>query len=382
MTARVRVDLMTRFLSDNIRCYIMFPGSGYRYYTSMKETGFVFLDVPGFPFKQDEDIGDADDLVARVVVSERIRQWYREGAGEDALPPRTVSELSNFKETSARRQLAGLVRNFVKRVKVNDLFVVPPKHYTDDVLFGEIEEDDVHLVDHPEISGEKVPAKKVRWIKRIERRRVPGWLERKIASPNPLRQIEREWFQSLFDIVYERYVYDGVYACKFSVSAHDFSSVDNYRLQRLFLFSSGAFALPRDSLQSLPFSEIVDRAAETEDMPDQRIAISSPGHMVLYKKSLVPIVAAALISTALISGAGDSIAQTPTVEIVNSADDSEAADLCNVDVAAEVNGELQAMGFTKWQELCMIAARSRIRAGVDTRMPTSIEGGDAVREEE
>ena len=383
MPEKVTVDLRTKFIPESRRVYILFPGAGYRYFEIMDTSGTIFLDVPGFPLGPNEQFGQLTDIVERITVSDRIKSWHLRQRPERELPPRRVSELGPIRRTPAKRQFAGLLRNFFTTLKQDDIIIVPGQSLEDDVLFGEVRlEKGIVFTDVPTLPGEKVPALGVQWIKRVKRRVIPAWLEHKIASPNPLRQIEAEHFDAIFDLMYERYSYRGYFACKYDVSSPEFSSLDSFLFQQIVLYISALhedyFEGNIEDIASKPIAVIASSIEYSDDIPDLRISINSPGHIVLYAKNMIPIVVAAMMTVAAAAPPA-AAGETPLVSFVNSVDRSSASKECQADVTAEVMEDLAAMGYVRWQELCAIEAQARLRTGINPGMPAKTESGSVAK---
>lgn len=370
----IRVDIRTRFLTDDQRCYILFPGAGYRYYGAMQEQGVVFLDLPGFPLAPGEDLRKAEDLVKRVAVSQRIAHWHRSERPADNLPPRTTEELKRFRNTPAQQNLAGLAKGFFHQIKRGDIIIVPASRYEEDVLFGEIDSNDVVFAKVQQYPEERIPARRVKWIAKRSRASIPNWLEQKIPSPNPLRQIERAHFEDIFDIMYERYFFDRHFACKFNVSSKEFSALDNFLFQQIVLYVAALHEHRQEGnikeIKNSSISLVVSKIEFSEDIPDQRISINSPGHIVVYSSNIIPLVAGVMMTLAA-GGAGPADAADgapPQVLIENTADPSHVSIECVSDIQNEVVDDMTAMGYDTWRELCMIYRQAQGRTQLDAGM--------------
>jgi hypothetical protein len=371
MSKTLTVDLRTRFIPETNREFIVFPGEGYRYYQTMEATSTVFLDVPGFPLPETTSISKATDLVARVVISDLVREWHRKGRAIEDNPSRDPQNLKQFRATKRRKQLAGMLENLFARLKRGDVVVVPPRALEDEVLYGEIdsEPDEVSLVEDPLRPGEFIPARKVRWLARQSRMNVPGWLERKLPNQNPIRQVEKSFHKYIYDYMYERYFYDGQFVCKFRIEAEHFSSLDDFLIQQMFLYTAALYAANQEGkitdVGSQPISIVAAGIEFSGDIPDQRIFISSPGNIFSYAKNVVPLIAGALISLSATVGVD---AHGAELLIVNSADQSDISKQCQADIAAEVMDDMKAMGYDRWKELCAVELRARQRTKVDPGM--------------
>lgn len=374
MSASVVVDLRARFIDERRKVFILFPGNGYRYYDLMNQNSIVFLDIAGFPYSEGEDIAGAIDLPRRITLSDRVRDWHRRGRPEDEIPVRDTRNLGRVRITNAKIQLAGLVRGFLSTIKPGDIIIVPAPTYEQDMLYGEVQGPAFNAYDIlSEFPRESVPALPVEWVQKMPRSMVPLWLERKIPSPNPLRQIEKVYFPSVFDIMFERYFYNGKFCCKFDVKSKEFSALDDFLFQQIVLYTSALHENLNENnidVSTNSISVIASQIEYSEDIPELKMNINSPGHIVVLSDNIIPLVTGVLIALAAATNAAGDTAM-PSVKIVNSADQGPFALECVADVQAEAMQDLRAMGYPRWQELCMIEQQARKRTGLSSGMDTS-----------
>jgi hypothetical protein len=184
----ITIDIKTRFIGDENRVYIVFPGEGYRYYETFRDESVVFLDIPGFPVPT-KKFSEAEDLLQRLVISERVRAWHAKSDPNQMPPERDPNKVTGYKATKSRLQTAGRVQNFFAAIRKGDIVVVPPGSFDDDVLYGEIadETDSYILVPAPRRHpNEQIPGRRVIWRGVQPRHTVAGWLERKLPNQNPV----------------------------------------------------------------------------------------------------------------------------------------------------------------------------------------------------
>jgi hypothetical protein len=372
LVSGIQIDIKTRFVPDDGKVYFLFPGSGYKYYNYMRDNDVVFIDLPGLPIPDDLRISGRDDLVQRVAISDRVIDWHRKDKPADTNPDRNVKTAPRGRATQRRTLIAGILNGFFKTLRKGDVIILPSKDLEGEVLFGEIIDDGTvcTVIDAPFHDAEKIAARRVKWLGRQKRIDVPRWLDRKIPSPNPLRQLEKELHKYVYDIMYSRYYFNGEFVCKFGVSSAEFSALDNFLIQQIFLYSSALFENTQEdninNFSDKAISVVVSEIVFSEDIPDQRIVINSPGTIILYGKNIVPLLSAVLLTIAASTLELD--ANSPNISIVNSADTAALSKTCEAEIAAEVLDDIKVMGFARWQELCKIAAEARKRTGINPGM--------------
>jgi hypothetical protein len=142
-----------------------------------------------------------------------------------------------------------------------------------------------------------------------------------------------------------------------------------FLIQQIFLYTTALYAARRDEkLKALLGQSVSMVASQIEfsgDIPDQRVFISSPGNIFSYAKNLVPLIAGALITMSATVGPD---AFGANIKVVNSVDSSEISQVCQADISAEVMEDMNAMGYARWQELCIIEMRARQRTQFDSGM--------------
>lgn len=366
-TRRIKFDPSMRFIPDNTKCFILFPGRSYVFYDDIRNSNRIFMDFPGFPLSGIENSNFIIDWEARVAVSDRIRRWYSEGENPTVLPPKTVSELGEFRSTRRRKLFSGLMDVFFNGISKGDVILVPPPDQNGEVLFGEILDDPGEIVEHhhPRYAKEIVPARRVRWINTTRRAAVPRWLDAKFPSPNPLRQIKQSHYPHVFDLAYERYHYKDHYVCKFYVTSNNFTAFNNLELQQFFLLPT-ALAAAETNLRSDSIYELIKRNIANSDPLDQRIEINSPGHIVLISKTAAPFCAAMILMLACDNGAAQSKPLKVAVQNSQTSPQARRAARCITDMENEIEKDLELMNQKQWKEACELGIGSNKNNGLKT----------------
>lgn len=364
---RIAFDPLMRFIPDNTKCFILFPGKSYAFYDEIRNSSLIFMDFPGFPLNGIENSNFIIDWEARVAVSDRIRRWYSEGENQTVLPPRTVSELGEFRSTRRRKLFSGLIDAFFNDISKGDLILVPPPNQNGEVLFGEILDDPGVVVKHhhPGYPEETVPARRVRWVNTTQRSVVPRWLDAKFPSPNPLRQIKFSHYPHVFDLAYERYHYKERYVCKFFVTSKRFTALNNLELQQFFLLPTALTAAETNS-PSDSIYQLIKKNADNFDPLDQRIDINSPGHIVLISKTAAPFFAAMILMLACDDGTTQSKPLKVSVHNSHTSPQSRRSAKCITDMENEIEKDLELMNQKQWEEACELGLVSNKNNGLKT----------------
>ncbi len=371
---KLTIDIQTKFFEDSTKIFVMFPGQGYKFHADFETQSAVFFDMPGFSLPKGKKQNDID-FVKHVTMSERIKEWYLEGAKADDLPERNISGIKDYRATKRKIQLAGKIRNFFYEIKKGDIIVAPSKSYDEAVLFGIVEDDGYSLdVLSDEYKNDTIPARKVKWVKKVPRHTVPTWLQRKFSTPTTIQQIENNHYSHVLDIMFDRYFYKEHFVSKFNSTSDDFSAVDSFNFNLFILFITALHGNHNTSnaldLNDKTILSIVSEVTHSSDAPDQRIEIQSPGRIILYGQNLIPLALAIFFALAPEWGfAEDGVLDD--IEIINSLDNSTIAKTCNADIKQEVLEDLKMMGYQKWKELCIIKNSVTNSTGLNSKIEIS-----------
>ncbi len=171
--------------------------------------------------------------------------------------------------------------------------------------------------------------------------------------------------------MYERYHFANQFVCKFFIGSEKFSSLDDFLFQQVILYVAALHENTMDEniqrISERSLASVAGSISTDSDIPLQRISIASPGHIVLYAKNVIPIIAGAVM--VLATSAGPSLADGGNgFKVINSIDNSEVSKACQIDIHAEISDDIIAMGYKRWQELCELQEQNKARTLVDPGM--------------
>ncbi len=365
------LDLGFRVVRPDQEIFIVFPGQNYALYPYFVTKAAIFPELPGLDLLANRPMENQPDLDAKLLRSRAINVWYSGGKKDDTRPSRQLADYKRGRAPTWLPNTRGVLMGFFGRAKKGDLVVVPPAHFYDKVLIGELLDNpaEFETITIPEMwERETVPARRVKWLATPVRGECSIELQRRFPSPNTVRMLDRELRAEIYSMAYGSYSIEDSYTATFDVTSADFTSIDDYRLQQLInaiaamsevLGAPGANNITKTGT----WDDIIAHLTDKNYIPDLAVDISSPGTLKLTCRKAVPFVIQALIALTLLGA--DAVweaAQAQQLTVQNS--QAPAGDACSADVAKEVLEQLNMMGYARWQQMCKQAEALRKGTGL------------------
>lgn len=361
----IEIDIRTRVIRNDEKFHILFPGEAHSLYSAILEREAVFLDLPGFDLGGSEAFEDLVQIKERIAYSDAIKAWLREGAEPTSAPDRNLGAYSDLRGSQRKSLLAGAIQRLYFDMKPGDIVIVPGTGYQTDVLIGEIVGQTSPML-VPEVYGEvTVPARRVRWLARKQKRFLSSELIARLGTPNFLVQLDKSLRSEVLNIAFDNFVIDGTYVSKFSTSEHSFNTLDEFQIQAFVNFVAGALVAADGGGAEANSFDLDDAITLLTDRPDLApslaITINSPGFLTVFDENIRPIALGVFLAAAL--STPGAAADLSKVKIVNSS--APAADQCVVQVDAAVKEAFTLMNYDAWQKACYRAQQAKSRTGLD-----------------
>lgn len=367
---QIVLDLGFKVVDNTQQVFIAFPGRSYRDHRFFSENSIVFADFP--LLRPSDNVNKQPDLLQQIVRGSHLDHYYRSAKRADP-PSRKLSDYNDYKWGRGRYHSKGIISGLFNRAQAGDLVMVPSAQVDENVLVGEFIDPAGTYIEftHPELYGDDfVPARRVRWLGKEKRGKLPIAIQKKLPRPNAFHLLEESLRVYIYPIAYGSYIRGGDISSKFEVSGADFSTTNDYFLQQI--FNSIAFLtayLENNPGSSLPaeignnLDSLVELLADDAVVPLLSVNVNSPGFMVILSKVTVPLVASAFLALTTFP-AEDTWASlnNDTLKIVNSV--SPTSDPCSPPVADQVRDQLRLMGFERWREMCRKAQLIRNNTGI------------------
>ena len=352
---KIEIELRARILPDNHKCYFIFPGRGYKYFELMEAENVSFIEMPDLPIdllgpNVTVDIGVEaliQESIARSIV---IKRWinYRGELDKDTFVNENLERAKSQRRTI--ETYTQFARNFYFKIEKGSLFLLPSPTLSGVVLIGEFLDDPgvVNSVDVPDLPGVVIYGRRVKWLRRIEKYKLNGEILRRLASPNPVRQVDEALNKYLYDLAYGQYKYRDNYVARIDTENLIFNYTDNLVFNLFVWGIVGSFGGTggASSSDGVSLSDI-DRMHE---VIEQRISINSPGSIIISAKTLIPFMVASYFALCSVAEAGE---PPKDVLFTNSIQDDAVSRACSIELEDQYKREMAMMGYDDWSERCM-----------------------------
>lgn len=281
-----------------------------------------------------------------------------------------ADDLKAYIGKDKRRRLGryvGAIKRLYWDMKPGTIIVVPGPNFDDDVLIGEIVGRPTMLRNEAIYPGYMAPARKVKWLRSKPRAAFSRDVRDRFGTPNPIMQLDRSLRKEILRAGYDQYAFDNEFTARLNTTQDDFSSLDDYNIQTFVNYVSGVLlALEEGQTREITFKDAIDRLRKQPDeAPELKLNINSIGFQRLIAETVKPLVIAALLSAALVPGAGAQLAP-PTIEVSNTIGSED--DACTIMVSEKVEGALKLMRLEDWKMVCEAAQDAHNATGLSTTM--------------
>jgi len=368
----ILVDLKARTVHPDSEIYVARPGKGYKLYQSFIGNGIQGIVGPDLPFLElvkGTPLSEHKDIERRIRRSRAIRSWYRSGQ-QNAGPSRDLNTYTDAKADKSVHSLRATIGGFFEKLKIGDLVIVPPSAYAQDAYIGEVVSAPIDYVSIkvPVYGDDPIMGRQVRWLARIQKRRLPTSILEALQHPTSIYLLSRLDRAPIYEAAFRSFIdlsgKDPHYISRFDVSSEKYTSSTDLLLQAFFN-SVASNAKTLESGHKVTNSFLV---AAFDDLGkyslDLRTNVNSPGFLTLTSKFATPLIAAALFVIAVKIGPDAAeAAKNGTIIIGNSM--APAGDPCTAPVIEGTLEQLKLLGLTnEWVKACEVAKLAADKAGV------------------
>jgi hypothetical protein len=280
----ISVDLNARIVSDETKVFVVRPGRAFGLYGTFVKEHVIAPELPLLQLTSGLPLREHKDLDARIRRSRALRDWYRQKANN----PENIKpslELADYALSLGKRigNIRSVLYKYFDELKLNDIIIVPPSSYGHSAYIGEMvsEPSDYIDLEVPLYYGkDPLTARRVRWLGQITKRKLATEileaLERPVAIYPLVKRLRAPIYDAAFGTYYDLSGSEQDYSARFDLSAVDFSTEIDFRLQTFFNgVASNLKAIDEGRELSSPhaaaFEELGDYAARLKSN------VNSPG---------------------------------------------------------------------------------------------------------
>lgn len=372
--AQVTFDLATKVIANDQTIWAVFPGRDRRFLDLFRETNSIFLDFPGIALTP--QVFADDNLLRRHVGMSYAIAGYRRGI-QQAVPGRNPLGYE-VKRDGEINKAVGILRGMFVRMKVGDLVVIGGKSLYEPFIAGEIVSpfSPADTIELPYYGLERVPVRKVRWLRvNAERRILSQKLSHLLSNRTAVITIGKEEFgDEIYKLVYGDYVFgdDGRYVFpgpKYNNIARQ--TIPGINLLSYFIAANHAHDEGEiDKFAALDLYPATENYFHQEILHSFELEFASPGEYVIYAKQAG---LALLVALCVAATSGDfTYAEAQAATIVNSADHHghgpAGPDTCPVPIKDKFHDIMGSLGAEKFNKLCALNKDAQAGVGLKTNV--------------
>ncbi|MGX1499006.1 hypothetical protein ACSSV1_004057 [Labrenzia sp. MBR-25] len=366
----VIIDPAVRIIGDQNQIFVLHPGRNKRFARDFTDFSAVFLDIPGISFPKKPDKA-SEALQNQLRMSRRIRAWRNAGAKKEDAPSRKPDDYK-ISGSSKNSRFVNEVDDLYADAKAGDLVVVPGKGYGKTMLIGEFTNDfDPDFTVFPaRYRGEKVPARRVNWL-RIEASKTEfsARLIKLLQNRQAIIRISNtDDRHEVYERAYGDYIWEGtsgnlLRVTKEDIDLHDLSGAVNLTN----FFAAQYLALKAGKLEhflSLDFHDAIEEYYDRSYFGGVQVEIHSPG---FFGRTMRKAELAGYVSVMLALSATGITAQDAALSVVHNSSNTTVS-ICDVELEKDVRETMEMYAnLNLWEnKICPARKRTQETVGLTT----------------
>ena len=359
----IKVDIATRFLGAAEDIYIIRPGEGFSLYPEFFRRDAVFLDFPDLRLDLGHPKPKREALREAVVRSMALQDWYRGGK----LGPEPSRDAQDYIGAANGRRVGryvAAVERLYFDLPAGTIIVVPGPGYFSDTLIAELVGPPTEMATGDLYPGERVPARRVRWIGRRPKAWFSEALRDRLQKPTPLMAVARSLRSEILEAAFDQYSIGNTYSSRLRTTKADFSTLDDYNIQTVLNYVSGVLVAVDEGreLENIDLEQALALLSGRRDLiPELASNINSPGDLRLFSQLVTPLVAGLVFAIALSAPVG---AKPTDIHVTNSA--VAGGDPCALVVQEQAMTAIKMMDLDTWNRICVRARDAHHATGLAT----------------
>ncbi|WP_020398978.1 hypothetical protein [Kordiimonas gwangyangensis] len=367
-----KIDLNTRFISENHKVFVLHPGKRKRFYEDFAERNAVFLDIPGTQLPQNLDLENVRHRAA-IYMGRHIGQWYRNSQSTKNKPSSQISAyLNKVAQQSTIPRYMSEAKALYRTAKPGDLVVVPGSGYMSRVFIGEFTDtfDPAHSVAARIYPADPIPARNVKWI---HTRQIKAHFSDRLIKLMQNRQALIEISdiaekKEIYDLCYKEYnlgdeAQGRIRVTKSHIDLRDMVDANDFVSYFVAMYSAKLRGeLPE--FMGLDWKAAAEEFYDRDLLTDTSYSINSPGWLKLRSsKFVLPAFVGVLLTLA---SSGATLDQAKQIEISNSS--MVTNNECVLEISQTVRETLEMMNAGEWERICREMKELEKNVGLESTM--------------
>lgn len=375
-----KIDLKTKIISADTHVYLARAGKRGHLFEQVLATQAIGPDLPNLNLDLRNGFEKEENLVAKINRSRKLSRWVQSPVtSRGDQPSSNLADYDNDKKSSGHAQIEGIVRTYFQDMKAGDVLVIP-----NPVLFGQailaevlpIEPVAQTIPGAKRFQGLEFQGRKFGHFKMIRMMDLPRAIIELARAPTGLARIADQRVKNrIFEMCYTDYALDDVFSSQIITTKPEFRPFDANVLNAFVRMIAQNVELLQNEGENAQLRSLVEAAFVTGvDGPSVKININSPGHLAIIDRSIIPLVAGAVLGVLVSVGFdAQAIAQEAVqVEVSNSRVDA-ALDLCSQEVGRLTESMLRFLPEEDFQQACDLLRRTHEVTGAESKVTVEKE---------
>lgn len=371
--AHFKVDLKTKIIATDTRIFLARAGKNGHLFDGVLNAKAIGPDLPNLGLNLEKGLTEDEDLEAKVKRARALGTWLREPpSARGPKPPSSLNDYQNTTRRSGHAQIEGIVKSYFHDLKAGDLLVIPNPSFFGEALIVEVlplGKNPVRIPGTRRFDGYHFDGRAFGHYVKVKMATLPRAVIDLAKAPTGFAQIVHPAVKHrIFELCYTDYVMDNEFASRILTTKDDFSPFDGNVLNAFVtMVAKNVEALQSGTVNPHLVGLVQAAFLKLDDDDLQvKININSPGYLAIIDRSIVPLVAAALLNI-IIAANFDSaaFAQNLSVEVTNSKV-AQALDLCSKEVSQLTKSMLLFVQETEFQQTCDMLRKTHESTGAQS----------------
>ena len=375
-----KIDLKTKIISADTDVYLARAGRQGHLFAQVLAEKAIGPDLPNLDLDLREGFDKETNLVAKINRARSMSRWIKSPiANRGDKPPTNLADYDNDKKRSGHAQIEGIVRTYFKDMKAGDVLVIPDPHLFGQAILAEVlplEKFAKLIPGAKRYEGFNFQGRKFGHFTRVRMMDLPRAVIELARAPTGLAKIADQRVKNrIFEMCFTDFALDDVFSSQIITTKPDFRPFDANVLNAFVRMIAQNVELLQNEGEDAHLTSLVEAAFVTgEDGPSVKININSPGHLAIIDRSLIPLVAGAVLGILVSIGFDTQAIAQATIEVDVSNSRVEAAlDLCSEEVGRLTQNMLRFLPEDDFQQACDLLRRTHETTGAESNVTVEKE---------
>ncbi len=369
--------MKTKIIGADTDVYLARAGKQGHMFEQVLATKAIGPDLPDFGIDLSKGYDGDANLIAKINRARTLSRWIqRPVAIRGGQPSKNLGDYDNEKKRSGHAQIEGIAKTYFKDMKAGDVLVIPNPALFGEAIIAEVLPLEAHTQTIPgakRYGDFSFNGRKFGHFQMVRMMDLPRAVIELARAPTGLAKIaDKRVKNRIFEMCFTDYALDDVFSSQIITTKPDFRPFDANVLNAFVRMIAQNVELLQNDGEDAQLKSLVEAAFVAEvDGPSVKIDISSPGHLAIIDRSVIPLVAGAVLGVLVAAGFdAEALAQNAVeVEVTNSRIDA-ALDVCSEEVGRLTQSMLRFLpkAEDEFQQTCDLLRRTHETTGANSNV--------------